>query len=135
MGHHKGKYFLFMLAMGKKKKKFLQKKQPQCVLSVTWFSKTEFSKEKSGYQSCHLADSLVKSPLNPVCLSHYIAGHSAPASERGPRDEATAFRALWGISFPALGPQLPIISFQHPSPQHSLPPRPSPGECSFPWLC
>ena len=100
-----------------------------------WFSKTEFSKEKSGYQSCHLADSLVKSPLNPVCLSHYIAGHSAPASERGPRDEATAFQALWGSSFPALGPQLPIISFQHPSPQHSLPPRPSPGKRSFPGLC
>ena len=47
MGHHKSKYFLFVLAMGKKKN-LLQKKRPQCVLSVTQYSKTEFSKEKSG---------------------------------------------------------------------------------------
>lgn len=36
---------------------------------------------------------------------------------------------------PDLGPRLPVTSFQHPFPQHSLPPRPSLSERSFPWLC
>lgn len=39
---------IFCLCWQWVKKKNLQKKQPPCVLSVTQYSKTEFSKEKSG---------------------------------------------------------------------------------------
>lgn len=54
--------FLFVLVMGKKKISF-KTATVLSVLSVTrWYSKMEFSKEESRYQSGCLADVPVKSP-------------------------------------------------------------------------
>lgn len=135
MGHHKSKYFLFVLAMGKKKKSSSEKATTVCVICNAVFKDWVFKREKwiirvaiwqTPWRShpwilcaCHIT-SLGIRPL-PLSVD--------PGMRLRPSEPCGASASM------ALGPRLPVTSFQHPFPQHSLPPRPSLCEYSFPWLC
>lgn len=72
LGHHKANIFVCVGDGLKKKKISFKTATVLSVLSVTqWYSKMEFSKEESGYQSGCLADVPVKSPQK----SHEVTRH------------------------------------------------------------
>lgn len=108
----------------KKKKNLFRKKPPQFVWSVRLHSKSEFSKEKSGYESCHLADSPLKSPRNPGWLVitwrrwALRAVFSRLCFWAGTQRRSDGLPEPWGIHLSNSCAPSPNHGLWHPSPQH-----------------